>query len=261
MAKKPPRPRFTHTREFVDEDGTPTYIERRGLQEFKTPLPKQARSKLSPRAQKVARRLSIAASEILKRVGEKTLNEVLESVKPTTPNDEDAATKAAVVTWGSDITKRHGIISLVTHAADFLCGLYLIPLSFAARPADKQADEALADITRHILQVYAFCDAWHWLHMEVYGEHRRALDGVQSAENLGAAAPARAEKKKERMEIVRRACAVYWTKHGRRNAAHTAERLYSEVHKTLKTKGHQTYTRESFVKVVREIFRESASQS
>jgi hypothetical protein len=63
MARKPARPKLVHTREFIDEDGTPAYIERRGLRELKTPLSKQARS--------------------LKKAGEKTLNEVLEGVKPS----------------------------------------------------------------------------------------------------------------------------------------------------------------------------------
>lgn len=175
--------------------------------------------------------------------------------------DVDTVVKTAIVTWDSDISKRYGIISPVTLAADFLGEMYLITRLFAVHAVGNQARNALPDTTCHLLQLFAFADTWHWLHMEVYGEHRLALDGARSAENLGAAAPARAEKKKERMEIVRRACAVYWAKHGRRNAAHTAERLYSEVQETLKTKGHQTYTREFFVKVVREIFYESASQS
>jgi hypothetical protein len=249
-----------HTREFIDEDGTPAYIERRGLRELKTPLSKQARSKLLPRVQKVAQQLNIAASEILKKAGEKTLNEVVEGVKRAKPRDEDAAIKAAVVAWGSDITTRWGILSLVTLAADFLAGLYLIPLSFTSQPVDKQPDEALHDLTRRILQAY-FCDAWHWLYMEVYGEHRLALAGVQSAENLGAAAPARTEKKKERKEMVRQACEAYWKKNGRRNAAHTAVRLFPAVKKELETKGHKTYTPESFEKLVREIVRESVGRS
>jgi hypothetical protein len=261
MAKKPPRPRLTHIRNFIDDDGKRDYIERRGLREFKTPASKQTRSKLLPRVQEEAQLLSIAASKILKKVGEKSLSDVLESVKQVKPKDEDTAIKAAIVVWDTDITKRYGILSPVTLAADFLGEMYLITRLFAARPAGKRAYNTLPDITRHLLQVFAFADTWHWLHVEVYGAHRLALDGARSAENLRAASPARAEKKKKRMAIVRRACAVYWTKHGPRNAAYTAERLYSEVHKTLKTKGHQTYTRESFVKVVREIFRESASQS
>jgi hypothetical protein len=82
MARIPARPRFTHDRKFVDVDGKPdTYTERRGLREFKTPVSKRARSKLLPRSQEVAQHLTIAASEILKKVGEKTLSDVLESVK------------------------------------------------------------------------------------------------------------------------------------------------------------------------------------
>jgi hypothetical protein len=259
MARKPARPKLMHIWEFIDEDGTRAYVERRGLREFRSPLSKPARSKLPPAVQKIAQRLNIAASEILKIAGEKALSEVLESVKRAKPKDEEAAIKAAVVTWGSDITRRRGILSLVTLAVDFLAGLYLIPLSFASRPADKQSDQALEDLTRHIRQVYAFCDAWHWLHMEVYGEHRLALGGAHSAENLGAAGPARTAKKKARMEIVRQACEVYWTKHRHRNAARTAEHLLPAVNKELGAKGHQIYTRDSFEKLVREISRERAS--
>ena len=50
--RKPARRGFKHTREFIDDNGKPdTYIERRGLREFKTPASKQARAKLLPRAQ------------------------------------------------------------------------------------------------------------------------------------------------------------------------------------------------------------------
>lgn len=82
MARKPARPRFTHDRKFIDVDGKPdTYVERRGLREFKTPVSKHARSKLLPRSQEAAQHLTIAASEILKKVRERTLSDVLESVK------------------------------------------------------------------------------------------------------------------------------------------------------------------------------------
>jgi hypothetical protein len=261
--RKPARRGFKHTREFIDDNGKPdTYIERRGLREFKTPASKQARAKLLPRAQEEAVLLSIAALEILKRAGERTLLDVLESVRQAKPEDEETAIKAAVMAWDFDITIRYGILSPVTAAANFLAGVHSIKDAFVDRLTDKQADNALPDeITRRMQQVFAFADTWHLLHMEVYGQHRRAWGSARSAENLGAAALARAEKKKKRMEIVRRACEVYWTKHGRRNAAQTAERLYSDVRKTLETTGHQTYTRESFVVVVREIFRENGSQS
>jgi hypothetical protein len=263
MARKqaPARPRFKHTREFVDDNGTPTYIERRGLREFKTPTSKQARATLLPRAQKEAVLLSIAASEILKRAGERTLFDVLESVKKARPKDEDTAIKAAVIAWDFDIARRYGILSPVTLAADFLGIMHSITGSFVDSLVDKQADNALPDITRRMQQLFAFADTWHLLHLEVYGQHRRAWGSAQSAKNLGTAALSRAEKKKERTEIVRQACEVYWTKHGRRNAAGTAGRLCSKVNEILRTSGHKTYTPESFVKVVREILRESASQS
>jgi hypothetical protein len=261
MARKPARPRFTHDRKFIDVDGKPdTYIERRGLREFKTPVSKRARSKLLPRSQEVAQHLSIAASEILKKVGEKTLNDVLESVNQAKPKDEDTAIRAAVIAWDFDIAIRYGILSPVTLAVNFLSGMHSITYAFADRLADKQADDAALHITRRMQQVFAFADIWHLLHMEVHGEHRLALDGARSAENLEAAAPARRKKREERKEIVRRECEVYWTKNGPRNAAHTAKRLLSVVNKTLETKGHRTYTAESFEILVREISRESASQ-
>jgi hypothetical protein len=196
MARKPAHPRLKHTGEFVDDDGKPNYIERRGLREFKTPLSKQARSDLLPRVQNEAQILSLAASEILKRVGEKTLSEVLDSIGRTKPKDVDAAIKTTIVRWDFDISKRYGILSPVTLAADFLGGMYLIPSLFAVRPAGKPAHSALPDMTRHLLQLFAFADTWHWLHMEVHGAHRLALDGARSAENLRAAAPARTEKRK-----------------------------------------------------------------
>jgi hypothetical protein len=196
MARKPAHPRLKHTGEFVDDDGKPNYIERRGLREFKTPLSKQARSDLLPRVQNEAQILSLAASEILKRVGEKTLSEVLDSIGRTKPKDVDAAIKTTIVRWDFDISKRYGILSPVTLAADFLGGMYLIASLFAVRPAGKPAHSALPDMTRHLLQLFAFADTWHWLHMEVHGAHRLALDGARSAENLRAAAPARTEKRK-----------------------------------------------------------------
>jgi hypothetical protein len=50
--------------------------------------------------------LTIAASEILKKVGEKTLSDVLESVKQAKPKDEDTAIKSAVMAW--DLISQHG---------------------------------------------------------------------------------------------------------------------------------------------------------
>jgi predicted deacylase len=149
------------------------------------------------------------------------------------------------------------MLSPVTLAVNFLSGMHSTTYAFADRLADKQADDAALQITRRMQQVFAFADIWHLLHMEFYGEHRLALDGARSAENP---APARRKKREGRKEIVRRECEVYWTKHGPRNASHTAKRLLSVVNKTLETQGHRTYTAESFEKLVREIFRESASQ-
>lgn len=261
MAKKLSRQRFVLTREFINKDGKlDTYIERRGIREIKRRASTLAGTKSVPRAQEVAQHLSIAALAILKKAGEKAHTDVIERVKQESTTDEGQAIKSALIAWNFDITFRYGILSPVTLAADFLGQLYLITGSFADGLLCKQADRALNDITRSMQQVFAFCDTWHWLHMEIYGEHRHALDGARSTENLRAAAPARTKRKKERVWIVRQLCEAYWAKSDRvgfRNASRTAQRLRPTVNERLKQAGHQTYTAESLEKLVREISRET----
>ena len=45
--------------------------------------------------------------------------------------------------------------------------------SFIKRTGGEGRDKRFADFRREIFEL---CDAWHWLHMEVYGEHLKAMD-------------------------------------------------------------------------------------
>jgi hypothetical protein len=105
-------------------------------------------------------------------------------------------------------------------------------------------------------QVKAIKDDWF---ESIFGVGGRDLKAAWAAENLAAAAPARTEKKKERADIIRQKCEVYWTKHsgnGRRNAALTAQHLLVDINRTLKQAGHQIYTVQSLEKLVRKISRD-----
>jgi hypothetical protein len=195
MARKVARPRFKYAREFINKDGKPdTYIERRGLQEFKTSVLIQASSKSLPRSQEVARHLAIAASEILKKVGEKTLSDVLEGVKQAKPKDEDAI-KAAVMAWDFDIAMRYGIFSPVTLAANFLSGVHSITNAFVDSLTDKQADDAVPHLTRRVQQVFelpTFGIGFIWRFTESTGSRWMAHGPPQISE------PQRQREQKER---------------------------------------------------------------
>jgi hypothetical protein len=105
-------------------------------------------------------------------------------------------------------------------------------------------------------QVKAIKDEWFESN---FGPKGRYLKAAWAAENFAAAVPTQAQKKEERVEIVRPACEAYWTKHGRRNSAQTALHLLSGVNKTLKQAKHPPYTIESFEKLVREIMGKATS--
>jgi hypothetical protein len=185
-----------------------------------------------------------AAHEVLQRGKEKNLIGVLHSADRSTlpaeltPDEQDHMLGSA---WVSSIHRRKGSLSPEAIAADFLFRSHRLA-------------QALKDDQDMFTWALVFADAWHWLHLEVLGEHRAAYDGVKARQGREMSAPARSKKKADREHIVRE---VYRERRlGTRNpkvfknASSAAATILDEVNARLKERGSQTYTEKTLQKIL-----------
>jgi hypothetical protein len=178
--RKSRRSRLPHQRVLLpDNDPSLIYYESRGLREFS--IPAGAAGKPHEPHLTKARELNQFAHRILQRSGERSLKDALAALDNKKKNDAESESKMisrSLLKWYSEIAARHGSLSPVAIAAAFL-GVQHVTIDLLIDNADATTPE---EVARKVKQVYALCDAWHWFHLEVSQEHRRAFSGAKSIE-------------------------------------------------------------------------------
>ena len=198
------------------DTGAVIYTERRGLRGIiieagQQPTTTEKASALdSENPSDKARFLNLAANRLLTRAGEATLQVVIQGAMASKANDQDAAISSASIKWLAALMKKYGVLSPIAVAAQFLFHQSAIinRLSWYAEGAennsisDEAADKSVKDITELFSAVYALCDSWHWLRMELHGDHARLIEARDVAESRKKGAAANSNKKERRQTII-----------------------------------------------------------
>jgi hypothetical protein len=169
--------------------------ERRGIRDFTLRFGQE-----SQQASDTARKLSAVAHALLRKAGERSIDEVIDNA--TKAQDPDEAIRTSLLSWYGDVAARRGVLSPITLAVNFLSLQYLAVKQIASG-IDESSSDAEAEMERRINQIMGLCDAWHWFHMEAFGEHDRAFVGLTSRESLAKGPASRRAKAGPRSEVVR----------------------------------------------------------
>ncbi|WP_024918881.1 MULTISPECIES: hypothetical protein [unclassified Afipia] len=160
------------------------------------------------------------------------------------PEQRDAIESFAFLTWAGQVAGRHGALSPAAVAASFL--------------ALSDHLHRMVNGNRELLNaIYAFADAYHWMHFEGTGEHELAAIGVASE---AARAKGPETKKRERGQkeaVTRDALKVYIEQRpGRAVIPTTAARtMLSDLNETLKGLKLRPYEKTSLEKAIRAILK------
>jgi hypothetical protein len=96
------------------------------------------------------------AESLLREAGETTGVEAMDGFLGSERNK-------ALVDWSTGVMLRNGSTTPVGCAVSFLFAAHILTLKL-----NDGATQRSTDLFHLILE---FCSAWHWLHMELYGEH------------------------------------------------------------------------------------------
>jgi len=209
-------------------------------------------------ASQITERLNRFACSILASHGELDFLQSIERVLQThglmLKSGELSAAEArknaqsAIKTSLQNFIETRGSVSPVSEAAKFVCSN--MSFIYGMIPAGGELNE-----------IYELCQAWHWLHMEMSGEHSKALHGVKQTANLASASSVRTKKKEERLAIVNETCQELWKRRPELRAASTAHLILEKVNKALTEKKHSKYTEETLEKVIRKIWQGAAKRN
>jgi hypothetical protein len=200
----------THKTEIVyDADGNPKiWRERYGIHAIEVYLPSEP--KFLPR--ETLDRLVEAARAELALAGVQSDLEIIAAAS-------DAASGfAALLAWGENIADRTfensgifekggtfekggGLLSRSLLAARFLIAMHDLQMP---SPKLEGADRIEADLFSRFMRAVAFANAWHYWHLEVFGEHARAFGGLQRDESLAKGPTIRKTKKEIRRSVILR---------------------------------------------------------
>jgi hypothetical protein len=243
---KPKRRNIKHfriTNEARPDKSLPkTTIELRGLRSLLTTSDGESTASELHQAADRYNAVLVKAFEVLDATDEGAFVSALFQAQGKAP-DDSTETKQ-IISLYKGIIERHSAISEVGTAAGFLLRAY--ELSTLLGEANRTTWDA----------VFELCVAFHWLHMEVFDEHARAVGGAKAAANLAAAATGRIDQRHQREEIVRRICETAWSSHPLWKAPRMVERLGARINESLKGAGHKAYTTASLTKVVQRLARE-----
>jgi hypothetical protein len=197
-----PKPRKLRTvRRLIDGDDT-FYEEKRGLRTYRLG------DKVQPKPNAIAKQMARKAGTILAAAKEGSVVAVLEASQQSLSNDPDAANQA-LLKWYSKVAARHGILSPEALSAEFLGVIVSIQgatLNMLMREEIVSDEAAIAieeGLAKHMTQIYALCNAWHWLHMEISGMHELAFSKVQHKAWLAKGAQSTKNKGERRADLVR----------------------------------------------------------
>jgi hypothetical protein len=182
------------------EDGT--YIEQRGLRRIELHTENGKTSIIhSEDPLDKARVLNRAAQRLFEEAKEKTLDQVIDeaAAAATTEAGTDwrMVDAEAINHWLTGIISRHGALSPISVAAQFLIERRNIIARLVENVPGAQlgaidsvaSDKFAEDMEELFKHIYVFADAWHWWRMELHGDHQRLLDAhsVAASRQKGAA--------------------------------------------------------------------------
>jgi hypothetical protein len=262
MAKKgkTARPAIKHSRTVKDG----THIEERGLRriELNTEKPPGKKSIFeSEHPPDMAHLLYTAAERFFEKANEKTLDQVLYEAAAITGTGTDPLMRdaKAIDNWLADLVHRHGALSPISVAAQFLVEsrniiTHLVKnvpgaqLAIGSATADKIAE----DVARLFKHIYLFADAWHWWRMELHGDHQRLLDAHSVAASRQKGAASNQKKKSARTNVIAEAVAK-WKKANNDtdpDPVRIAGEIFEEVRIHLKPLNVGAVTSEGLLRVV-----------
>jgi hypothetical protein len=191
--------RLPYSREVLPKDDPEVILrERRGIRDFVL----RFGSKEPRQPSDTARQLAAVARALLRKAGERSLDEVIENANATKANDPDEAMRTSLLSWYGDVAARRGVLSPITLAVKFL-GIQYLVIRLTASSIDEQSSDADVEMERRINQILGLCDAWHWFHMEAFGEHDRAFSGMTSRKSLAKGPASLRATARARSEVIR----------------------------------------------------------
>jgi hypothetical protein len=105
--------------------------------------------------------------------------------------------------WPNFVARVNGRLHPVTSAATFLeLNRQILKDFIDATGIDPKNPTEMATFDRLHNQIFRLCDAWHWLHMECFGEHEQAVVGVRAAAGRKKGSQSVRTKAKARTAIV-----------------------------------------------------------
>lgn len=260
---KPRRP-IESNRIMSSLKGRLSYEERRGLRRVEIDL----EGKGPESAKELAKKLNYAANRLLQKAGEKSLGAVMEEAKASTANDPKAAIDQALAAWVGGLTLKYGFFSPATLAARLLghSASLTSKLINALVPEDgledAAAEAAIIEQEAIMAQIYELADAWHWFHMELFGEHELAYAKRQHTTGTAKGSAATAEKAAKRARII--AAAVEAVRSigqvNMNNASAVARAIKTTVDEECVSKGlPKSQSMDSFVKAVTSVLKNGKS--
>jgi hypothetical protein len=156
--------------------------------------------------------------------------------------------------WSAYIETKKGALSLEATSAVFHELIQDISLGFLASNeidlASHKSDSRYIDFRE---KIFRLCDAWHWLHLELFNEHRKALRGDQAETIRQKGAEGNAVRGKLKKSIVeeqvRLACRDL---KGKLSARRMADILRSKIESHFNKESLTPYTEEVLIKTIRE---------
>lgn len=190
-----------------------------------------------------------ATNAWLEEVQEADFFKIAELAKQAS-NDVDAERRQTVESfffamWAAQVGERHGYLSPAAIAANFLF-------------VSDHLHRMVKGNTELLNAIYAFADAWHWVHFEGMGEHQLAALGVASEASRAQGPETKKREREQKERITRDALSAYVTETGNQNPAPklAAGILMEGLNETLAKLKLHTYSQTSLEKAIRAILKE-----
>ena len=184
-----------------DEKGNPVGF-KRGIREYRR---RQHRDD-HPAAIASLKRLLQSANDMLRSIGEKTAEQIVESIGDQSRPEFYRKLDFALNSWATDLADRHPPLT-AEHTAAMFCANYEM-LRFSHLFPFNGNDATRSDVT--IAAAAQFAESWHWWHLEEFGEHAGAYRDLRATGGRRKGTANRANKMQRRYELLIREIEHEW---------------------------------------------------
>jgi hypothetical protein len=171
--------------------------------------------------------LFMAANRHLRAVGQMDFFAVADTAERIAPAGEypsPARISQHFAMWADGLKNEKGVLSIDAIAARFIQAQDRLMMLLNGDPEMQAA-------------AFAYADAWHWLHLELFGEHELAAKGVAARRGLNAGPEAKRNQGALRTAIVELAynkfAADEKNEANRNSAKYAADTIFQSVNKDL----------------------------